>query len=80
MTRTIKRPVEVAGQLAYEKHSIRMFMVDTKAAQVDAELTDGSYSYKVGASDISVFSDEEFVERLGASVGAAVGEALKGGM
>lgn len=75
VTRTIKRPVEVAGQLAYEKHRINMFMIDSRAAQVDAELTDGDYNYKVGASDLTFLSDEDFVKNLGGAIGNAIKEA-----
>ena len=75
VTRTVKRPVEVAGQLAYEKHRISMFMVDSSAAKVNAELTDGDYNYKVGATDLSFLSDEEFVKEFGGAIGNALKEA-----
>jgi len=74
VTRSVKRPVEIAGQLAYEKHRISMFMVDSNAAKVTAELTDGDYKYKVGATDLSFLSDEEFVKEFGGAIGNALKE------
>lgn len=65
MTREHKRPTEVAGTVAYEEFKVKVpIFFDSKAASVSGDLKDGDYSYKVGAKDLSVFSDEEFALQL----------------
>lgn len=64
MSRAHKRPVEVAGQVAFEKFRIVSLLQDAKAAQVDATLTDGDYSYNVGAREVEFLADEEFIGRI----------------
>ena len=65
MTREHKRPVEVAGAVAYEEFKVRVpIFFDSQAASVTGELKDGDYSYKVGAKDLSILSDEEFALQL----------------
>jgi hypothetical protein len=77
MTRVHKRPVEVAGQLAYEEFKIRVpVFMDSSAASVTGELKDGDYQYSVGATDLSVLSDEAFVSELNGIVSEAVSRAI----
>ena len=77
MSRTHRRPVEVAGQLAYEEFKIKVpILMDSAAAQVSGDLKHGDYKYKVGASEVSVLSDEEFAKQLNGIVSSAVAKAL----
>lgn len=65
MTREHKRPVEVAGTVAYEEFKVKVpIFFDSHAASVNGTLKDGDYSYTVGAKDLSVLSDEKFAEQL----------------
>ena len=77
MTRSHKRPVEVAGQLAYEEFKIRIpISMDSTAASVTGDLEHGDYKYKVGASDVSILSDEEFAAALSNMISDAIAKAV----
>lgn len=77
MTRVHKRPVEVAGQVAYEEFKIRIpIFMDSSAASVTGSLKDGNYKYSVGANDLSVLSDEEFANELKGIVSESVARAI----
>lgn len=77
MTRVHKRPVEVAGQVAYEEFKIQVpVLMDSSAASVTGSLEDGDYKYSVGASDLSVLSDEEFANELKGIVSESVARAI----
>jgi len=65
MTREHRRPVEVAGSVAYEEFKVKVpIFFDSKAASVTGDLKDGDYSYSVGAKDLSILSDEQFAAQL----------------
>ena len=76
-----ERPVvNDAGELVgVEKTKWKYFAIDSKAASVNLEVTDGNYKRSVQASEPEVLSDEATVQQLSDALGKAkeIADTLK---